>query len=181
MDSRKRREELFKILERSKEPISGSELAKRLGVSRQVIVQDIALLRASNEQIMSTNKGYLIFKQKSNKFTRTFHVKHSTEDIEKELCLMVDMGGRILDVGVSHGIYGSISTELIINNRRDVYDFVDKLKQGKIKPLKELTGDIHLHKVEADSEEILDNIEEALHCKGLLHKDLQRQYPELKT
>jgi|SRR5690554_5448721 transcriptional regulator of NAD metabolism len=171
MDSKERRKRLIQILENSYKPISGSKLAKELGVSRQVIVQDVALLRASDENIISTNKGYILFKEYPNKVTRSFLVKHSTEEIEDELCLIVDMGGRILDVGVSHGIYGNISTELIINNRQDVYEFVKRLKSGKITPLKELTGDIHVHTVEADSEAILDNIEEALNRKGFLYKE----------
>lgn len=171
MEAKERREKLINILEQSQKPISGSKLAEQLGVSRQVIVQDIALLRASNEKIFSTNKGYLLYRQQSTKLSRSYLVKHSTQEIEEELCLIVDLGGRILDVGVSHGVYGNISTDLIINNRHDVYKFVEKLEAGKVKPLKELTGDIHLHTVEADSEEILDNIEKALRKKGLLYEE----------
>lgn len=171
MDSKERREKLIQILENSYKPVSGSELAKELGVSRQVIVQDIALLRAVDEKILSTNKGYILFKEYPNKVTRSFLVKHSTEQIEEELCLIVDMGGRILDVGVSHGIYGKISTELIINNRQDVYEFVEKLKSGKVTPLKELTGDIHVHTVEADSVDILDHIEGALNKNNYLYRE----------
>lgn len=172
MDGNERRERLIAILEESLDPISGSELADRFNVSRQVIVQDIALLRASNNKIISTNKGYILYKQQTNKLSRSFLVKHSTQEIEEELCLIVDSGGRILDVAVSHGVYGNISTDLIINNRDDVYEFVDKLKTGKVKPLKELTNDVHIHTVEADSEKILDNIEEALRKKGLLYEEL---------
>ena len=179
MDAKERREKLAKILKKSNKPIPGSELARQLGVSRQVIVQDIALLRAGKKEIISTNKGYLLFKAESNKFTRSFLVKHTTEQIEEELCLMVDKGGRILDVGVSHGVYGNISTDLIINNRQDVYDFIEKLKKGKLTPLKELTGDVHLHTVEADTEEILDNIEEALRKKGLLYNEVDSLWQSL--
>src|SRR5690554_4631292 len=120
MEAKERREKLINILEQSQKPISGSKLAEQLGVSRQVIVQDIALLRASNEKIFSTNKGYLLYRQQSTKLSRSYLVKHSTQEIEEELCLIVDLGGRILDVGVSHGVYGNISTDLIINNRHDV-------------------------------------------------------------
>ena len=171
MEGKERREKLINILEESFEPISGSELARQLSVSRQVIVQDIALLRASSKKIISTNKGYIIYRQQSTKLSRSYLVKHSTQEIEEELCLIVDLGGRILDVGVSHGVYGNISTDLIINNRYDVYKFVEKLKAGKLKPLKELTGDIHIHTLEADSQETLDNIEEALRKKGLLYEE----------
>lgn len=170
MEGQERRGKIIVILEKSNKPISGSELAKQLEVSRQIIVQDIALLRAAGSQIMSTNRGYVLFEQKeASKFTRRFLMKHFTDQIEEELCTIVDQGGRILDVGVSHGIYGNISTELIINNRQDVYEFVEKIDNGKITPLKKLTGGVHIHTVEADTEEILDKVEKELNKKGLLY------------
>lgn len=106
MQGKERREKILEILENRKEAISGSELAKMLGVSRQVIVQDIALLRAVNKNIISTTKGYLLYYQEEEKANRCFLVKHTTEAIEDELCTIVDKGGRILDVIVAHDIYG---------------------------------------------------------------------------
>lgn len=170
MEGMKRREQLLQILQESKKPVSGSELSNLLGVSRQVIVQDIALLRASDIQIFSTTKGYLIYQSEQPKIKRIFKVRHTTEQIEDELCTIVDNGGNILDVLVSHAIYGEITTELIIRNRQDVYEFVDKIKEKKIVPLKELTDGIHQHTVVADSEETLDRIEKALAQKGYLNK-----------
>jgi len=166
MEGSKRRENLAKILNEQIEPISGSELSGLLGVSRQVIVQDIALLRASDINIFSTTKGYLIYHTKYPNVKRIFKVKHTTEQIEDELCTIVDNGGKILDVLVTHEIYGEIATELIIRNRQDVYDFVKKVKERKIVPLKELTAGIHQHTVEADSEATLDRVERALKEKG---------------
>lgn len=168
MQGEERREELIKILQNSNEAVSGSELARMLGVSRQVIVQDIALLRAVNKNILSTTKGYLLYYQEEQKVNRCFLVKHTTEAIEDELCTIVDNGGRILDVIVAHEIYGQISTDLIIKSRQDVYDFVAKIKENKTTPLKELTDGIHLHTVEADSDEILDRIEQGLRVKNYL-------------
>lgn len=168
MEGRERRQKLFEMLRSNKEPISGTELAKRLGISRQVIVQDIALLRAVNKNILSTTKGYILYYQEKQKVNRCFLVKHTTEQIEDELCTIVDNGGNVLNVIVSHDIYGEISTDLIIKNRQDVYDFVDKVKTKNTVPLKELTDGVHLHTVEADSEEILDNIEHALREKNYL-------------
>lgn len=55
MEGEKRREQLIALLKQADIPVSGTDLAKRLGVSRQVIVQDIALLRAVNKNILSTN------------------------------------------------------------------------------------------------------------------------------
>lgn len=168
MEGQDRRNELTKILEETKEPVSGTELAKRLGVSRQIIVQDIALLRAVNKNILSTTKGYLIYKQDKQKVNRCFATRHTTEEIEDELNIIVDNGGKVLDVIVVHDLYGEISVDLIIKNRRDVADFVEKVKAKRTVPLKDLTNGTHLHTVEADSEEILDQIERALKEKNYL-------------
>lgn len=168
MEGQERRKKIMEILLNSSEPISGSEFSKRMGVSRQVIVQDIALLRVLNKNILSTTKGYLLYYQEKQKANRCFMLKHNTEQIEDELCTIVDNGGKVLDVIVSHEIYGTITVDLIIETRQDVYDFVAKVKQKKMIPLKELTNDIHLHTVEADAEGILDRIEEALKAKGYL-------------
>lgn len=168
MTGNERREKLIQIIRDGNKPISGGELAKMLGVSRQVIVQDIALLRASDFDIISTTKGYMLYQTEDKKTKRVFMVKHSTKDIEDELCTIVDNGGKILDVHVVHEIYGQIVTELIIRNRSDVYDFVEKVRTKKIVPLKELTAGTHHHTIEADSEETLNRIEEALRRKNYL-------------
>lgn len=169
MEGNERREQLIKILNKETEPISGSTLSRMLGVSRQVIVQDIALLRASDINILSTTKGYMIYPLDSPKAKRTLKVRHTTEQIEDELCTIVDHGGRVLDVFVHHEIYGQINTNLVIRNRLDVYDFVRKVVDKKVVPLKELTANIHQHTIEADSEEILDQVEKALEAKGYLY------------
>jgi len=166
-----RRKKIIEMLQNSDEPVSGTELAKRLNVSRQVIVQDIALLRAVNRNIISTTKGYILYYQEIQKVNRCYLVRHTDEQIEDELCTIVDNGGKVLDVIVMHEIYGEISTGLIIKNRQDVYDFVEKLKAHRTIPLKDLTGGIHLHTVEADSEGILDSIEKKLREKGYLLED----------
>jgi uncharacterized protein len=168
MEGQERRDKLVELLHNTKDPISGTELAKKLGVSRQVIVQDIALLRAVNKNILSTTKGYMIYLQEKQKVNRCFLVKHKTDEIEDELCTIVDNGGKVLDVIVTHELYGEIAADLIIKNRQDVYDFVKKVKLKNTVPLKELTDGVHLHTVEADSEEILDNIENALREKKYL-------------
>lgn len=168
MEGTERREQLVKLLMESKTAISGSQLSKLLGVSRQVIVQDIALLRASKIEIVSTTKGYVISKEKHNTVRRTFYVKHDNSQIEDELCTVVDHGGKILDVQVAHPIYGAITTGLVIENRVDVYDFVKQVDLKKTTPLKELTNGKHAHTIEASSEEILTRIENALKEKNYL-------------
>lgn len=168
MTGEERRNRILEILQRSQEPVSGTELAGQLGVSRQVIVQDIALLRAVNRNIISTTKGYVMYLQEKQKSNRCFMVKHTDEQIEDELCTIVDNGGKVLDVIVIHEIYGEISAGLILKNRRDVYDFVAKIQENKTVPLKGLTGGVHLHTVEADSEAVLDVIENKLKEKNYL-------------
>lgn len=170
MEGAERREKLLELLSNCSAPMSGTELARALSVSRQVIVQDIALLRATNKNILSTTKGYLLYYQEAKKKNRCFYVKHTTEQIEDELCTIVDLGGTVLDVIVSHEIYGTIQADLIMRNRQDVYDFVSKVTHKKTVPLKELTGNYHYHTVEADNEETLDQIEKILNNKGYLIK-----------
>lgn len=168
MEGTERREQLVKLLLESKTAISGSQLSKLLGVSRQVIVQDIALLRASDIEIISTTKGYIAKQENHTKVRRTFYVKHDNAQIEDELCTIVDEGGKVLDVQVAHPIYGAITTGLMIANRAQVYEFVKQVNQKKTTPLKELTNGEHSHTVEADSEEVLDRIETALTTKKYL-------------
>ena len=171
MTGEERRARIIEVLKSSEEPVSGAELAKRLGVSRQIIVQDIALLRAVNRNIISTTRGYLLYYQEIQKVNRCFLVRHTDDEIEDELCTIVDNGGKVMDVIVMHDIYGEITAGLIIKNRQDVYDFVEILKSQKTVPLKELTGGVHLHTVEADSEAILDSIEKKLREKKYLIED----------
>ncbi|MDF2487183.1 MAG: hypothetical protein K0R46_3351 [Herbinix sp.] len=170
MEGTKRREQLVKILNEQTEPVSGGELSKLLGVSRQVIVQDITLLRATGINIFSTTKGYLIYHSEEPRAKRIFKVRHTTDQIEDELCTFVDNGGKILDVVVNHEIYGDIATALTIRNRQDVYDFVNKVREKKIIPLKDLADGVHQHTVVADSEETLCRIEKALIAKGYLYQ-----------
>ena len=170
MEGEKRREQLIALLRKADTPVSGTDLAKRLGVSRQVIVQDIALLRAVNKNILSTNKGYVLYVPECGKerVKRSFAVTHSKAQIKAELYTIVDYGGKVLDVVVEHDIYGQIMVDLILGNRLDVDEFVERIENSKSRPLKVLTEGEHWHTVEADSEKVLDKIEEKLREKGYL-------------
>lgn len=172
MEGDTRREKIVEHLKNQKEPVSGTDLAKKLGVSRQVIVQDIALLRATNKNILSTNKGYVLYvpDEESGKVKRSFPVYHTDEDIRDELYTFVDYGGKVLDVVVEHDIYGQITADLILKNRMDVDEFVERIQKSKSQPLKVLTGGSHWHTVEADTEQILDVIEKKLIEKGYLRQ-----------
>ena len=168
-----RREKIIEIMSNQKEPVSGSDLAKKFGVSRQVIVQDIALLRASNRNILSTNKGYLYDRADEKKVVRrTFFVCHTDEQMAEELFAIVDNGGRLRDVVVEHEIYGQITVDLILENRCDVQDFLDKISKSTARPLSILTNGKHYHTVEADREEIIDRIEQKLRLLGYLQETI---------
>lgn len=168
MEGKERRQAIMRVLEEQNEPVSGSELARMFGVSRQVIVQDVALLRAENKDILSTARGYLVFNYSRQRVRRCYPVYHTTEQIEDELCTIVDNGGKVLDVIVSHEIYGSISVDLILETHREVADFAERVRRGGSVPLKELAYGYHFHTVEAASEEVLDRIEAELKAKGYL-------------
>lgn len=167
MDGDGRRAELLKILMTAENPVPGHELAKKLGVSRQIVVQDIALLRVQNKNILSTNKGYMIFsgKGKKDRCERVFRVRHKDNQVLEEFDIIVDLGGRVLDLFIEHEIYGQIQVDLIINNHQDAVEFAKKLENSKGKPLLELTDGWHYHTVEAASERLLDLIEEELRAK----------------
>ena len=167
-DGTTRRKELMKLLQNEMRPLSGTELARHFGVSRQVIVQDIALLRATDRNILSTNKGYVLYhpEQEEERSRRILASHHDKERMQEELYLIVDNGGCVCDVVVEHEIYGQLSADLILKNRRDVNEFVKKMGEISDQPLNVLTGGIHFHTVEAESEEILDCIEEQLREQG---------------
>lgn len=169
----KRREGILSLLEDTNMPLSGTELARHFNVSRQVIVQDIALLRAEDQKILSTYRGYVLEKDqvKKKKYIRVFCVCHSTEDTRDELQTIVDYGGHVLDVAVDHPLYGQIRADLIINNRLDVEEFVERMNRYKAQPLKVLTRDYHYHTVTAESEKNLDFIEQELRKKGYLKEE----------
>ena len=136
-----RREGLLKTIKESRKPVSAKELATKYGVSRQVIVQDMALLRASGYDILSTNRGYIL--SKPGQFTRTFLVLHSDEQIQEELCAIVDLGAEITNVVVHHQVYGTMEAPLNISSRKNVHTFMDEIKNGTSSPLKNITAKHH--------------------------------------
>ncbi|MDH6456416.1 transcriptional regulator of NAD metabolism [Fusobacterium sp. PH5-7] len=166
MIGKERRYEILNLIKSMKEPVSGTELAKKFDVSRQVIVQDIALLRAENYDIFSTTRGYIY---KATKFfSKVFPVCHSDNQIEDELNTIVDLGGIVDDVFVQHEIYGNLKAELGINSRRKVQELIKAIENGESTPLKNLTYGKHFHTVYSDSEEVLELIEKELKAKGYL-------------
>lgn len=153
----KRRKLILSWLKESKEPITGSDLAKKTNVSRQVIVQDISLLKAQNEPIVATAKGYLYLHKPMDEpaYQWVIAVKHAPEDTRKELEILVDHGVTIRDVTVEHPIYGDLKGSLMISTRKEVEQFIKKVESEKATLLSELTGGVHLHTISANSEKQL--------------------------
>ena len=173
MNGETRRYKILQLLQEQETPMSGSALARAFSVSRQVIVQDIALMRAENQRILSTNKGYLYRREGSENTQpkRVFYVRHTTEQVLDEFMTVIDLGGRILDVAVDHEIYGQIRVDLLIETAQDAYSFSEKLAACRDNPLKVLTDDCHYHTVTAPSEKLLDLIEAELREKGYLYRE----------
>ena len=166
--TKERREQIIRQIQESKAPVSGTKLASLYSVSRQVIVQDIALLRANGMNIFSTNRGYLI--QKDSVMSRVFKVFHSDDDVERELTTIVDLGGMIEDVFVYHKVYGVLRADMNIKSRMDIRRYMQEIATGKSSLLKNVTSGFHYHTIRADSEEILDMIQEELGRQGFLAK-----------
>ena len=168
MKGEERRTKLLDILSSSNSPVSGGTLSKELDVSRQIIVQDISLLRANGATIFSTNKGYLL--QEEKKYSRVFKVYHSDDQVEEELSTIVDAGGQIRDVFVYHKVYGVLKADMGIKSRRDIRSYMEEISSGKSSLLKNVTSGDHYHTIDAESEEILDAIQAELQQKGFLAK-----------
>ena len=170
LDGNARREAIVTYLSRETNPISGTELAKHFGVSRQIIVQDVALLRAENRNILSTNKGYVLFhpQEKRTGCTAVIMVKHTAEQTLDEMRTIVDYGGSMLDVFIDHDLYGQIRVDLVINDLQDAEEFCEKMKHSTSKPLKALTEDCHYHTIKAPSEKALELIMQELKELGIL-------------
>ncbi len=170
MTGEERRTGILRMLKDSALPLSGVALARAFHVSRQVIVQDIALMRAESIPILSTNKGYLCRPggMENTQPKRVFFVRHTTAQVLEEFLTVVELGGKVLDVAVEHELYGQIRVDLLIESQLDARDFSARLDACRDNPLKVLTDDCHYHTVAAPSEKLLDLIEAELKAKGFL-------------
>lgn len=164
-----RRKEIANLLMAEQGPISGGELAKRFGVSRQIIVQDISILKAAGFDILSTHNGYIV--HETPYVERVFKVRHTPEQTEDELNIIVDLGGTVVDVFVWHKVYGKVEAKLNIFSRLHVKQFIEGVRSGKSTELMSITGGYHYHTIRAESEEILDKIGTALEGKYLVPED----------
>ena len=167
MTTAQRREEILALLNQANTPIAAKDLAARFGVSRQVIVQDLAVIRASRPNIISTNRGYILQQQETG-CLREFKVRHTPEQAGQELNLIVDHGGRVKNISISHRVYGRVTAEMDIRSRQDVNEFVQAINNSHSSVLSSATSGYHYHLIEASSQERLDLIGEQLKKAGFL-------------
>jgi transcriptional regulator of NAD metabolism len=165
-----RRERLAAAIEQTDEPLSAAVLAEQLGVSRQVIVGDVALLRAEGHAILATPRGYLSpgCASGGGQYVFTVACRHTAEQITDELYAVVDEGGCIQDVTVEHAVYGQIAGQLQISSRRDVDDLVQALADNAAVPLSGLTGGLHLHTIRCADPAAANRIKKVLMKKEFL-------------
>lgn len=164
-----RRLELLTLLKQQGGPITGTDLAKHANVSRQVIVNDINLLKARDEPIVATSQGYLYIKeQKPGIYKRKIVCMHTGEQTREELYAIVDCGVTVENVIIEHAVYGEITASLLVSNRLEVDFFLEKLEKTNAHFLSTLTDGTHLHVISAPSEELLDKAQDRLREKGLL-------------
>ena len=169
MKAKDRKRAIINLLITKKQAITGGELSKTFGVSRQIIVRDISSLKEAGYDIISTHFGYLL--QNPPFAERVFKFFHTGEQTEDELNTIVDLGGSVADVFVEHKVYGKISVPLNLFSRASVNQFIEGVRTGKSSELMNITGGYHYHTIYADSEEILDNIEKVLTEKKYIISD----------
>ena len=170
MTAQERRNAILSHLQRGKSPLSATALAGLLGVSRQVIVGDVALLRAAGTQIDATPRGYQLHPA-ARGCTGILACVHSTADqMREELYTVVDQGGVVVDVAVENPLYGELRGNLNLASRYDVDHFIQQAADTPECLLSRMTGGVHLHTLSCPTEEAFHRIEAALDAKGLLYK-----------
>lgn len=167
LDAQERRTSIARALEQAKAPLSATALAQQFSVSRQIIVGDIALLRAAGTDITATPRGYIIPRSSSGLY-RTLACRHEAAQMEAELNAVVDQGCTVVDVTVEHPIYGQLTGPLNLSNRYEVGQFIRRCRDEAVAPLSLLTEGIHLHTVLCPDEAAFARIQDALRRLGVL-------------
>lgn len=172
MGSIERRDNILKLLLESNEPLKGSDIAKKYFVTRQIIVKDIAILRAKGKSIIATPDGYIINK-KENKVKAIIAVTHIEEEMFDEMNIVIKYGGIIEDVIVEHPLYGEITGMLMIKNYNELNKFIEKYKRQRAKLLSVLTNGVHLHTIAAETQEDINLIISELRKCNFIVSDLE--------
>lgn len=170
MKGEQRRSKILEKLQEAQKALSASFLAKEFGVSRQIIVGDIALLRASGEDILATGKGYLLNKGQTG-LVKHLACQHTPEQTREELEIILNHGGKVIDVIVDHPIYGELKGGLYLNNLLDMEDFLTRVKESRSALLSTLTSGVHLHTIVTPSEAEFSVIKKELQNAKILYED----------
>lgn len=170
MEAASRRQAILDRLRTADRPVSASALAAGLNVSRQIIVGDIALLRAGGAEISATPRGYVL-PRATDGITRTIACRHALAQTGQELDILVDNGCTVLDVIVEHPVYGQLTGQLQISSRYDVEQFLARIRGSDAAPLSMLTGGLHLHTLCCPNEDAYTRACAALKAAGLLLGD----------
>ena len=170
MNAKERRQAILEQLKRAEKPVSATALARQYGVSRQIIVGDVALLRAGGEPISATPRGYVLDRE-GDGLLHTVAVRHQDREMERELLICVDNGCTVLDVIVEHPVYGQLTGQLQISSRYDVEQFLARIRDSDAAPLSMLTGGLHLHTLCCPNEDAYTRACAALKAAGLLLDD----------
>ena len=170
MDSSARREKILQILQESSSAVTGTALSKACNVSRQIIVGDVAILRAQGIAIISTPRGYQLHPAEKG-YTAILACVHSTEDeMRTELYTVVDQGGTVVDVAVENSLYGEIRATLNLCNRYDVDNFIRQAADAPESLLSRMTGGVHLHTLHCPDAGSFERIKKELEEKGILYR-----------
>ncbi|MFN0071320.1 MAG: transcription repressor NadR [Chloroflexota bacterium] len=178
MNGHERRLNLLRSIQEGGSPITGTDLAQALGVSRQIIVQDVAVLRAAGEEIISTPRGYMLVGGRPTAHQAILVTRHARHDAVDEMSIMVDHGLRIIDVVVEHPIYGELRAPLMFGSRSDILAWRDRIEATGAALLSDLTDGVHLHTVESFQPERIEHARDELRKRGFLVEDAACIDPE---
>jgi uncharacterized protein len=169
--SEERRERLVGLLREAAGPITGSDLADSLGVSRQVIVNDVAIVRASGEPIIGSPRGYVLTGEADERPLAAIACRHDREGSRRELEILVDRGLTVVDVVVEHPLYGEVVANLLVRSRADIDRYIELLEVEDAQPLFVLTGGVHVHHVRVPNADALEAAKRELADAGILLAD----------
>ena len=170
MNQTERRAKILDAMNNSNTSISASKLAAEFGVTRQIIVSDIAILRANGHKIIATRRGYVIEKTEDDSIVESIVCRHSAEETLQEFYIITDNGGSVDNVIVEHPIYGQISADLNIRSRYDAEEFVRMAKEANASQLCDLTGGLHIHMIKVPDKDAYMRIIGGLKNAGILEQ-----------
>lgn len=175
MNAAERRETITNLLAAATGPLSATLLAAQCGVSRQIIVGDIALLRAAGHAVLATPRGYVLETPPASPAYAECSVvcRHDNARMLEELYTVVDLGGAVIDVTVEHAVYGQLCGQLHIFSRFDADAFARRIAESDVRPLCNLTGGIHLHRIRAADDSALRRVIQGLQERGFLLSALE--------